>query len=246
MLPKWFSRYRDKISWVEFNQNLEIDLHHNYVYFEVPKVACSTVKARMRPLAAPNIPLPKEIHPMVTNSPFAKPFQLPPRIMRNVLAGKGFTRFTFVREPVERAVSAYLDKMCRLDAAGNFSGQKKRFMARFLPEIPEDSYVSFDQFIDVIATVNDPKLLDKHWRQQTALLLQPEQEFDFIGRFDRFEDDWDKLVDLLGLSIRIEKASITWHSTSASSKVDNIVTPYARRKIENIYADDFDFYANLK
>lgn len=26
MLPKWFSKYRPHISWLEFNQNVEIDL----------------------------------------------------------------------------------------------------------------------------------------------------------------------------------------------------------------------------
>ena len=246
MLPKWFLAYRPHVSWIEFNQNLEVDLLNDYVYFEVAKVACSTIKSRLRTVAAPGIPMPNAVHPAVLNSPFSKPFQLPPRIMRNVLSGTGFTRFTFVREPVERVVSAYLDKMCREDKDGNRSEQRKRFMAAFLPDKAQTDEVSFDQFVDIIAEVEDSRLLDKHWRPQADLMFQPVQEFDFIGRFDRFEDDWDKLAERLELPVKIERTNVTWHSTSAGSKVDDIVTPNARRKIEARYAKDFELYASIE
>lgn len=245
MLPKWFLAYRPYVNWLEFNQNLQIDLLNDYVYFEVAKVACSTVKSRLRTVAAPEIPMPNEVHPAVTNSPFTKPFQLPPRIMRNVLSGNGFTRFTFVREPVERVVSAYLDKICRRDKAGNVSSQKKRFYKVHFPNMDVQDDITFDQFVATIAELDDPRKFDKHWRPQADLMFLPVQEFDFIGRFDRFEDDWDRLTERLDLQIKTDRTSITWHATAAGSKVDDVVTPDARRKIEAAYARDFDLYASV-
>lgn len=236
MPPKWFSEYRPQITWMEFNQNVEIDLINRYVYFEVAKVACSTIKARLRKVVIGELPISDKIHPEVSHSPFVKPFQLPASDVADVLGGQGYTRFTFVREPVERAVSGYMDKIARV------TEQKKRFVAQFLPDLTPEDDISFELFIDILSEIDDPRKMDKHWRQQSELLLQPVQGLDFVGRFDRFEDDWDKLADLLELPIKEDRESITWHSTSAGTKVNDVVSEESRKKIAKIFENDFNLY----
>ena len=236
--PKWFAPYRARISWLEFNQNLQVDLPHGYVYFEVAKAACSTIKSRLNPVAARGLPEPKTVHPAVFESAFAKPFQLTDDIMAAVLSGQNFTRFTFIREPMERFVSGYLDKF------GRASPQQDRFRKRHFPDIDPEAVISAEMFLSALE--NDPKFraFDKHWRPQTELLFQPEQELDFIGTLERFEEDWDLLCERLDLPVETLRNDVVWHATSAAEKVNNTLTPDQKRRVEHLFAADFEFYEN--
>lgn len=239
MLPDWFQKFRPRIGWLEYNQNLQIDLVNRYVYFEVAKAACSTVKARLRKVVVRDLPLNKEIHPSVHSSPFVKPFQLPDDMMQQVLEGDGYQRFTFIREPVERVLSAYMDTIARP------KNQKIRFINRFMPDRSPDDDISFDEFTAKLAENSDFRTYDKHWRPQTELLLWPEQQYDFIGRVGRFEEDWQKLADRLGMPIAEDTENIVWHATSASEKTGEFVTPDIRRRLLDIYARDAELYEQL-
>lgn len=234
--PPWFAPYRDRISYLEFNQNLHIDFPNGYVYFEVAKAACSTIKRRLFPVVTRGLPEPKTVHPAVFESAFAKPFQLTDSIMEDVLTGRGFLRFTFIREPMERFVSGYLDKF------GRSSPQQDRFRERHYPDLDATTEISAEMFLSALE--NDPRFrtFDKHWRPQTELLFQPAQELDFIGTLENFEADWNRLCERLDLSARPSRTDVVWHATSAADKIDSTLTIAQKRRIERLFAEDFAFY----
>lgn len=236
MKPDWFSRFEDRCNWTEFNYNLQIDLRRRYVYFEVPKVACSTIKARLQKIVVGDLAVPDDPHPNVYSSPFVKPYQLTDETMEDVLAGRGFTRFTFVREPVERMVSAYLDKIVQ------DTTHKRRFYATHLPHADPSEVISFDHFVDLVVATEMAKEIDKHWRPQAEILFQPDQKLDFVGRFDRFETDWDRLVRRIDLPVVEDRQSVRFHATAATTRVNEIASADARRKIEGFCAADFELF----
>ena len=238
MFPQWFETFKGRISWQEYNQNMQIDLRNRYLYVEVAKAACSTIISRLRKVVAGGLPLPKEVHVPFHASPFVKPFQLPDEMMKDVMGGQGFFRFTFVREPTERIVSAYLDKLTRE------TPQKEKFYSRFLDGRSLEEQISFDEFISVLSGIDNFSKYDKHWRPQSELMLLPDQRYDFIGRFDRFESDWQDLMKTLGLPDE-DRSSITWHATSAHEKMAEVMTEEARKKINEIYARDFELFESL-
>lgn len=235
--PVWFrNRFEGKISWMEFNQNVAIDMKRKYLYMETAKVACSTIKSRLTKDLIGPLPGTKEVHPTVFASPFIKPFQLPDGLMRRILSTDDFYRFTYLREPVERVLSAYLDKI------GRDTQQRKRFYAQHLPDVDPDEAISLELFLDTIAKLPNPRAYDKHWRPQSDLIMGDKVQYHFVGCFGRFEEDWAKIVEAIGLPKDETPVDIVWHATSASEKIDAHITPGIRKKIETLYAADFDLY----
>ena len=93
------------VNW--FNAAVNISLKGRYVYVENPKVASSTIKSKLHANELHGL---RNIrvgpHPDITQSPFIKPYQLPPHQLREILFGGEFFKFTFVRNPFDRFVSS--------------------------------------------------------------------------------------------------------------------------------------------
>lgn len=238
--PEWFERFKARITWDEFNQNVHIDLVNKFVYVETAKVACSTIKARLYGHIVRGLPIPKEVHPNVHGSPFVKPFQLPNEALTDILFGEAFYRFTFVREPIERILSAYLDKIARP------MPQKERFLKRCYPERSMDDDVTLSEFVDGLSTIKAYRNYDKHWRPQTELMFLPDIEYSFIGCINRFEEDWKAVVGAIGLDGEGRRTnSILWHATAAAEKISAYVTDDIRAKLKQLYADDIELFAKV-
>lgn len=103
-----------------------ISLRQRFVFTPVSKAANSTAKALLyqaefrhhgyirqaeRVGELPAI----ELHD-VTTSPFPMPYQLPGGTLQAVLFSDRYYRFAFVREPVERLLSCYLDRIADIDS----------------------------------------------------------------------------------------------------------------------------------
>lgn len=139
-------------------------------------------------------------------------------------------RFAFVRDPYTRVVAAYLDKIV--------SGRTPRF-ARWLG-LPEGG--SFLEFLRRISD-QDVDTMNRHWRPQSAL-ISPKVKLDFLGRFERFNDDFREVLDRLGVdstAIREMRA----HQTSAGSRLD-LIGVEEKALIDRIYRDDFERFGYSK
>lgn len=239
-IPDWFEPFKNQITWQEFNQNLHIDLVNKYLYVETPKVACSTIKARLHTVVIRNLPVPNEPHPEFYSSPFVKPFQLPDEQMDEILYGDEYYRFSFVREPVERVLSAYLDKVQRP------MPQRERFFKRFLPEKAPDYDLSFSEFVGILSTIESYRDFDKHWRPQYGLLFLPDIKYHFLGSLDRFDDDWGKVTRAIGLGDGSQDTRVvSCHATSARDKLREYVTEDALVLLREVYKDDFSLHSKI-
>ena len=231
-------RFANLIGWVEFNFNVNISLRYRYVYIETAKVACSTIKSRLFALECEGFSVdqhPPDPHPPPVQSPMVKPYQLPRELVEEALFGPSFYRFSFVREPFERVLSGYLDKIVG----------KEMQLVRLLEAhgLPSNYEPSFTEFLQRIST-SDPARLDKHWRQQTALLFLPHISYDLIGRFETFEDDWRKVETAVSrsggaLGSAVEDRS---HATSSRKRLHEYFGPVESDLVRQIYRDDFETF----
>jgi len=149
-----------------------------------------------------------------------------PRAFWRALQDPEFFRFAFVRNPYTRIVSAYLDKIV--------TGSRRKL------DIKADATLL--DFLQTIST-QKPRKMNRHWRPQSAL-ISPKVKLDFLGRFERFNDDFSEVLDRLGVdstAIREMRA----HQTSANNRLD-LIGVEEKALIDRIYRDDFERFGYSK
>src|SRR5688500_17010737 len=124
----------------DFENNTNISLSNNYVYFAVDKVANSSIKNSLFEIEY--APVGKKALTLYDErcSPLLSPYQLPPTLLREVLNSGNYFRFAFVRNPYSRLLSCYLDRI--LTASSKPRRQLNALLKRH-GEVPDN--VSFEQ-----------------------------------------------------------------------------------------------------
>lgn len=152
--------------------------------------------------------------------------------LAEVLHFGSYYSFTFVRNPYARVLSAYLDKVATGNphyAATPGSGQAAS---------PE----GFEVFLDFLEAGG--LHANRHWWPQTDLLYKPADQFSFIGKVERMEQDMEEVLR----NIRVahdSKAdfqkphSVKTRATSASNRLETFYSAKARDIVGRLYRDDF-------
>jgi len=133
---------------------------------------------------------------------------LEPSLAMEMLNDPTWTKAVIIRNPLERLVSAYQDKIVRK------SYTQKVFKIGSMDQKKEDRYVlSFSEFVDKVTTPTDPitsscsnptglsACTDPHWKPQLMMCgldyLLP--KFDFVGNFDYVAEHTKALLEKVGM-----------------------------------------------
>jgi hypothetical protein len=216
--------------------SINVSLKYKYVYVENPKVACSHIKRCLQrmELRDPEAFI-KNVHDR-TESPLIRVDQLRVDQLLHIFNSNEFFKFTFVRNPFTRTLSAYLDKIGRNE-------KHKRSILLALGRNPDDleQFVSFPDFTQAIATLN-PYLMDNHWRPQTDQVLLPLVRYDFIGRFEHFERDFSKVVKTITDDSQPPVDNDISHQTGAGAALFKYYDEECAEVVRNVYARDFQHF----
>jgi dermatan 4-sulfotransferase 1 len=201
---------------------IAIGRRHKFCYFRVPKVANSTIVQSLW----------DSIHQSEDKTVDSETAKL---ILQGIPSIEELERmfvFTFVRHPVTRTLSAYLDKC--LDQG--FRRKHKCLQGSI------GTPAGFANFLDQLA---DGQLLDNiHWAPQTSILPWKLDRYDFIGRFENLNEDLGFCLN----HIFPGKSIITLHNphrTGADEKLRGFVGKRQQQLIEQLYSADFErFYPN--
>jgi hypothetical protein len=154
------------------------------------------------------------------------------RVMR-MLRGEAY-RFTFVRDPIRRAESAYLDKVVH---AAEDTWRARVRQALELPDAPGEP-VALDTFVAALEAT-DPLQMDPHWRPQHLNLMHPLVTYDHIGRLENFDADLAAVGEAAGLPhVPVEVRNRTKRPDESLFNG----RPDLRRRVEAVYARDFELY----
>lgn len=229
----------------EFNYAYNISLKHRYLYIENAKAACTTTKYNLSLIEFHGTGLGggiqsgvlDNIHANVIGTPFIKPFQLPNQFFDKILNDDSYIRFTFVRNPFTRILSAYLDKIVR-----RLPEAKEIYQTLNRTDNEDIAFVDFLRAIHIRTKAKQP--IDKHWRPQS--IQCPEYcRLNQIGRIENFDNDFRRIMKSIGFTIR-KIHRVDSHATNASSHISNLYTDECINLVVEIYHQDFELFGYKK
>jgi hypothetical protein len=232
--------YVKAMGWRSVNLHTHISLVNRYVYVEVPKAGCGTMKAtlggmeasRMGPGLASRV---QEFpHDRMRATPFVKPFQLPNDFLETVLTSPDYRRFAIVRDPASRVLSAYLEKIRQgLKQSGAVVDALKESTGRDI----EPADITFAEFLSVVAQQSSREQ-DSHWRRQADHLGLGIVEYEAIIHLEELDASWDRVAELTSTP-GLQEQYFCRNATAASSKVGEFYTSELRALVAETYARDF-------
>ncbi|MGD0212449.1 MAG: sulfotransferase family protein [Terriglobales bacterium] len=184
-----------------------VDVSKRYLYFEVPKAACTQMKELLRrQVGAPPLQLfvgklmetrrDMFVHAR-ENVPLPSLVDLDNSTQREVLESDSFFRFTIVRNPYTRLVSAWKNKVvpCEPGAERLYLDIKGR-----LPDIHAKELIAFDEFVNYLQAKSDLSAADPHWRRQVDHLFLDALSFSHVGQLENMAATMARFQQHLGLA----------------------------------------------
>jgi chondroitin 4-sulfotransferase 11 len=166
---------------------------HGAVYIEVPKVACSSIKITLASLLGIDLEA-------VRGDPHKVRFPAPASRQSGPTLYPGLFSFAFVRNPWDRLVSCYRDKI--LGEVSNFTSfHPARGVAYCLARFDVfRARMSFDEFVKAVAALPDEEA-DVHFRSQHTFVTNTfgDVAIDIVGRFETLALDFQRVCEKLGL-----------------------------------------------
>ncbi|XP_078343415.1 carbohydrate sulfotransferase 11-like isoform X2 [Oculina patagonica] len=152
-----------------------------------------------------------------------------------------YFKFVFVREPLQRLLSAYKNKFIQKPRASN--DIRRVIVQAFRPQDfePEgENFVSFSEFIQYFSN-NISR--DRHWRQYEKLSHPCVINYDFIGHFETMEEDGPLVLKMAGIADRV-----TFPPIHKSTGTDEVLEYYSQvppeyiTRIGELYRSDFEMF----
>lgn len=229
----------------EFEYHIHISTQNSYIYFEVPKVACSTTKLALQKLEAKTAGLsaPSEEMSIIHNkkqSLLLSPSDIGLDRFCEMLNDSSVFKFSFVRNPYTRVLSAFLSKI-------NWKKSAYREKITQILNASPNSDISFKQFVNFISEQSVFEM-DPHWRPQVNQLFFNLVTYDFIGFFENFEEELQKALSYIALNknnqnnLSKQKNKIIefkGRKTNATKKIKEYYDFETKSLIYNTYKDDF-------
>ncbi len=231
-----YANLKHRFGWQRIRNVLHVSRRFNYVYLSNPKAACSSIKQYLSQAEVDDPELsPRDVHDR-KYLPLLHLGQLEADEREGICDGRFFA-WTFVRDPIRRAVSAYADKI-----AG--SKEQKAEILEALDRDPKNlsQPVTFDEFVSVIVS-QPPETLNPHWRPQIFNLTPDLIPYQFIGRVERMDRDFNEIKRRLAMpDYPLPKRNVK----TARLNIDELMTDHNRKRLCILYSNDLRRFGYAK
>jgi hypothetical protein len=218
---------------------------HRFIYFVVQKVACSSIKTALLPLfeidATRTRSTWKEntdrlrVHEAFGKSGYqVNKQQLLPRLDGEY---RGYFKFAFVRNPWERLVSCYSDKIAN---GGEGLKSPARGGIAFFPGMP------FADFVEAIHATPDNEA-DIHLRSQYKVVCGRGKSrrtimADFVGRFENLEADFAAVANRIDSTQRLRLPHLLSSAGRNPRRFTELYDDRLRGLVHERYRDDIELF----
>ncbi|KAG7155929.1 carbohydrate sulfotransferase 11-like isoform X1 [Homarus americanus] len=228
--------------------NLIVDDKNHILYCYVPKVACTNWKRIMLMLmGGTNLTEPHSIpsDSVHRKNVFTKLGDLEPQDIRYRL--HTYTKFIFVRHPIERVLSAFRNKFEKNYTSSAYF--KKRFGVKIIKkyrkgidpaDIPASGHgVKFSEFVSYLIDTKTDQL-NEHWAPVSTMCYPCSVRYDYVGKYETLAEDSEYILREVGAPPSIQFPEVIPSKTTA------YVDPYfdtlsknQQQDLIRIYEDDF-------
>jgi hypothetical protein len=217
---------------VNANYLAHLSNNYRYLYVSVPKTGCTKIKKTLQDAESGRV----LDHSHRVHAPIFSPLLEPiddVATLQKAMTSRDWFRFGFVRNPFERILSCYLDKIVGV--------QSER--QRLLPILgldAADPAPTFDVFVRLIARQRDSER-DIHWASQHYLLRPDLVDYTFVGRFERLPADLQHVCDRLSIS-PLESTGKKEHDAGRAPEMTHYYGEAERSVIAEAYRRDFETF----
>lgn len=138
------------------------------------------------------------------------------------LRSMGFLSFTFVRNPYDRILSFWSQKVAVPNKFTDFSKVFKQGEP-------------FSKTVETICNIPDSKS-NVHYKSQTSMIMVYDELPDFVGRIERFLPDWAELEQVVGRKL----PRLPWENRTNSHQHGHYWTPRLKQMVYERYKQDFE------
>ena len=149
-----------------------------------------------------------------------------------------YLKFSFVRNPWDRVVSCYRQKIANPDPS-KFPNSITKTLSKLNLYKPQ---MSFEDFVKIISIIPDQKS-DPHFRSQHNFMISNQGDFflDYVGKIENLNQDFADLSNLIG----VKKFAIPHKNKSvflANKNYAEFYTDETKAIIEKRYSIDIDLF----
>ncbi len=237
LLSEWFnpllSNLDGRVRKHRVNPRILVSTSQRFVFYRIPKAGHSTVG---NTLLRYDPSITDEQREAIQSSGDKIGFYRHPReigLKRSREAWREYFLFTFVRNPFQRTLSAYLDKIMRdrPPAAKNLGVAPAQGGASL-------TFADFLERLECGALYRGP-----HWAPQVSLLPRDRNRLDFIGRLESIDSDLPALIDkLFGEESLVEVHNWDPHRTGSANKLAHYYDGAAIDRVRALYREDFEAF----
>lgn len=205
---------------------------YKFIYFPIPKVACSTLKKVCADLLHMEIngsDINEHIH--YQHFPCIKKYKI------NKFYNDYF-KFCFVRNPWARLVSCYLNKIY---VEPNINHINTKFVTFGNNSKYFKMGMSFDEFVYAVCRVPDEKS-DSHFVSQYMYITDNEGNLlvDYIGKIESFHHDFKYICNKIGL--KFEDLNVPHLMKSKQVDYRSYYSETTKEMIRQRYSKDIEFF----
>jgi hypothetical protein len=220
-----------------------VNMRRRYLYFAVPKAACTQMKEILRALeGAPPIQWPAEQLPESRremfvharqNVPLPSLTDLDDGEQREALESPDFLRMTVVRNPYTRLLSAWKNKV-RLCEPGYESVYVS--IRGHLPQLGVKSLITFEEFVGYVERQCDLRTCNPHWRSQVDHTYFEALNYSYVGKLEEMSAVLERFQQHVGVSkaLQAEGKNVSRQGGTAA------YTPELAAKVFALYQADFE------
>ena len=207
---------------------------HSFMYVAIPKTGCTTIKMILAAAVGLFDPIAlqhqtKEIIHSIWNNRHGSWNSLTETARASLLTSASTLRFTSVRNPYERIVSCYLNKIFTRD-------RNSAYLAWRVQGHGKISLLDFLKFVQS----QPPLRRDAHCRVMSDLCFSEYVRYDDIVRYETFEHDIKRVMEMLNIGNLNIPTPSRKNKTDAGAKMHALLGDPECELIREIYKADFE------